>query len=154
MTERQSNYPQDRLGNESRELDEVRAADGMEESGNGYTQVAGGDTGTLVEVYELPEDVRAFNLELIQAYNGSGAAGTIQIVEASKDDQGNLTEVARRSIKYNIADGSDISREYLGREFDSDVIAVDASVAVDIAIGGYADAPEEYEPNAEYTQAP
>jgi hypothetical protein len=157
--EQNENFAQDRLGNVNRVLDDVRAQAGNDAStdsnGNpeGLVDVAGGDTGSDLVVFAVPEGAASFNVEEISAYNSGGTEDTFQILEAELDDDGNITSTTARSVPFNVGAGISRTISYEGREF-AGAVAVNSNFEGTIGVGGKMDRPEELEPASEQTEAP
>lgn len=146
--ERSESYAQDNLGNVNRELDDVRANEGMaggDSDNNGIDQIPGGDTGTDVIVYSLPTHAEEVYVEEIHIYNTSGGPGNVQLYSATLDSNGNVDTTTRRSVPYHVADGDTETYGYSGDSFDQDAIVVNASVAVTVGVSVVVDHPESRE---------
>lgn len=158
MTREQiESYEQDRLGNARRALDTIRAQDGMagaDADNSGIMDIPTGDTGTNQIVYELPDDADSVYLDLVHAHNDSGGPGTFRILEATLDDNGNITGTTRRSVLINVADTATRSIGYEGVEFTEDAIVINSGFQGEFGVAVLADNKEYTEPNSEQTQAP
>lgn len=155
--DREEQFEQDNLGNVNRRLDQVRSLEGMEGSDdddNGIVEIAGGDTGTDLIVYELPTHASRVYLSLIQLYNNSGGAGNYQIYDATLDDQGAVDTTTRRTVPINVADGATRSIGYEGVAFDQDAIVVNAAQTGFVGISVFVDHDQSDEPASEVTQSP
>jgi len=147
-------FKQDRIGTTARELDPIRATDGMSEDG-GLASLAGDGLGTQVVIIEVPDDARGLVLDVIHAYNSSGASGTFKVfsgtyVDPTADDPA-IDETTERSITYTVASSDDRVIDYKGRAFEEDFIAVASDFAGEVALGVYNDYREYIEPDTEQT---
>lgn len=128
------NYKQDRLGNERKELDELRAQEGMvegTETEDGITQVQTQDTGSLNLIYEKPEHANEAILSFIHAYNSLSTSGsTFSLYEVETDDNGSITSQTRRTVPLNVTQGSTRTIGYEGLPFEEDI-------AIESEFGGY-----------------
>lgn len=152
MVDRVENYKQDRYGNVERELDELRGQDGMsgaDADDDGIVDIAPGDTGSNIVVYELPQHTDEAILDLIHAHNNSGAAGTFRILEATLDAGGNITGTTRRSVLINVADGATRALGYEGEPFTEDAIVVNSGFEGEFGFAVLSDHKEYNEENTE-----
>lgn len=145
MTNR-SNYPQDRLGNENREIDDVRGRDGD------MATVDSGSTGTDVVVYELPDDVQEFHLEQIHYSNLTSGSASFEVRSATLNDDGSVDTSTTQTPTYNVSADADEHFEYIGDAFTEDALVVNSDANAQVRFGGYADAKEYHEPAVEQTE--
>lgn len=155
MTRREiETYTQDRQGNVRRELDERRAREGGVDGDNdGYIDIAGGDTGTDLVAYELPDHADQVHLEQVmtRADDGTGG-GTVTILSATLTDDGAVDTTTQRGVPLDMAAAATDAHEIVTAPFTEDAIVVNASVASEVSLGVIADHFEESEPATEETQ--
>ena len=152
MVNKIEEYQQDRYGNSNRKLDQLRGQEGMSGANadnDGILDLAAGDVDTDQIVYEIPDHTDEALLDLIQAHNDSGAAGTFRILEATLDSDGNITGTTRRSVLINVADGATRVIGYEGDPFTEDAIVVNSSFEGEFGIAVLSDHKEYNEPATE-----
>lgn len=145
-------FKQDDLGNVQRELDPVRASVGSSAGGDDPAGYVTASADTYDAVYEIPMDAREFYLELVKVANATGADEDLVIHEGDRDGSGGFENVVQRSVTHTIGDGTSETIEYRGEAFTSDVVLVESADGVEVAVGGYLNTPEEYEPQSEETE--
>lgn len=130
--EEEVNFVQDALGNEKKELDDVRAQDGMTGGGNeGLATFAIGDGET--KIYEIPPEADAVYLSYVMVYGISGNGGTAAPVlnDAITDGDGasgTITSSTERSPPIPVAAGGLRTVGYEGKKFTGDVITANGLV--------------------------
>lgn len=157
MKDQYERFAQDRLGNVERELDEVRAQDGMNDD-NGRVVLAGGDTGDAITVYDIPDDAYAAHLQTLHVYNSTGSDAEVKLYEqadtsvTNTGDSGNIL----RSVTMPVNDGEFFELEYEGEEFDVDGIAIESDQGGDLeaAVSVLLDTKEYEESASEQTATP
>lgn len=150
-------YVQDRLGNVRREIDGLRAQAGMEGAGgdmDGIAEIAGGDTGSDLVAYKIPEHAQQSILIELHAYNSTDTEATYTIKEATLNEDDSVNTVTKRSVPINVAGGATRIHSYEGIPFDSDAIVINAAFEGEIGVGVIDDHHEENEPASEQTEAP
>lgn len=155
MTERTANYPQDRLGNENRELDQLRAQEGMtgaDDDDSGIEEIGTADTGSNVLVYSIPTHADQVVLDLIHAHNSAASEGTFQVFEASLDSNGAIGSTTRRSVPINVSDGVTRAIGYEGEPFTRS-IAVNSEFAGQIGVAVISDHKQSSESASEQTSS-
>lgn len=120
--EEQTQYEQDRLGNERKKLDQLRAQEGMtgaDADDEGIQRVTSTETGTSLTVYSIPTHADEAILDLIHAHNSASSSGTFTVQELQLDGNGNVTGSTRRSVPIDV--GSDATRtiDYEGLPFEN-----------------------------------
>lgn len=148
--EQEVQFEQDRLGNENRKLDTLRAAEGMAGASteDGIVEIDSAVSGNVQVLYSFPTHVdRAFAQEL-HAYNSTGTAGTYSLYEVTLDGAGSVASSERRSVPIHVASVSTRINSYLGLEFDR-AIGVDADFEGFVGVGLVVDHDEENEPQSE-----
>lgn len=154
MPNRNENYPQDRLGNTNRELDQLRSQEGMagaDDDDEGIVTIAAGDVDSDVIVYELPTHADQVILDLVHAHNSTDASGTFQLFSATLDSGGSVNATTRRSVPVNVSDGVTRTIGYEGIPFSEDAIVVNSGFEGDIGIAVLSDHDQSSEPASEQT---
>lgn len=154
MRNRVENYQQDRLGNVNRELDELRAQEGMvgtDDDNMGIQTIGSADTGSNLLVFSKPTHADRVILDLIHAHNSGDAAGTFQIFDAVLDGNGAISSTTRRSVPINVANGSTRSIGYEGKPFEN-AIAINSGFEGEIGLAVISDHDQSSEPNIEQTE--
>lgn len=146
-------FTQDRLGNVNRNLDPIRAIDGMEE-GRGLTEVLVGEEDTPLVLLEIPSGASGFHIEEVHGHNSSDGDGTFTLWSATLDDAGEIDQLTKRSVPFNVGGGVTRTIPYSGKEFGEDAVVIQSGFEGEIAVGGYMDHREEHEPSTEQRQAP
>lgn len=141
---REESYTLDRVGNLSREVDDVKGQDGMSED-NGLVTITGGDTGSPVVVKELAVDARAENIIKVEAVETSGGAGSITIHSATTDSGGSITDTTDRSVTIPLDANGYLDYDYKGKEFSEDAIAVTSATTAEIGVATIVDNREDVE---------
>lgn len=142
-------YVQDRLGNEERQLGEYRARDGD------FVDVAGGDTGTDVKVYELPDDVQEFHITEIQYFDQSSTAATFELYDAELDSNGAVSSKEQITTTFQVTADDDVLYQDLVIEpVTGGAVVINTDSASEVRVGGHAVGDEQYEPASEVTETP
>ena len=124
-------YEQDRLGNERKKLDQLRAQEGMsgaDADDEGIEEIGSAETGTSLTVYSIPTHADQVMLDLIHAHNSAASAGTFTVQEAELDGSGNIVSTTRRSVPINVAADATRAIGYEGLPFEN-AIAVESEFA-------------------------
>lgn len=148
--EQEVQFEQDRLGNENRKLDTLRAQEGMVGGGTeeGIAEFSTAETGAAKVLFSLPTNAsRAFLTEL-HAYNSTGTGGTYSLFEADLDGSGSIVSTTRRSVPIEVVSIATRINSYAGMEFDK-AIAVNSEFGGFIGAGLIVDHDEEDEPESE-----
>lgn len=143
-------YEQDRLGNERKKLDQLRAQEGMtgaDADDEGIETIGTADTGTSLTVYSIPTHADQVILDLIHAHNSVASSGTFTIQELELDGNGNITDSTRRSVPINVAAGATRTLGYEGLPFEN-AIGVDSEFGGVIGFAVLADHKEYVEPGS------
>lgn len=150
-------FEQDRLGNENRKLDPLRALGGQVDGGEGVRIIASNETGTDLIVYSETTDVDEAILLSIVAHNSAPSGNnTFHVVTGDVDanNAGQLSNTTRRSVDYDVAGSMFTKRfEYNGKPFAKS-IGVSAEFAGQVAVGVVEDRKEEVESDTEDTSTP
>lgn len=153
MPDRVENYQQDRLGNTRRELDQLRAQEGMAGSDSddeGIQEVGTADTGSDLLVYSTPTHSDRVILDLVHAHNSAASEGTFQLFEASLNSSGSIVSTTRRSVPINVAAGVTRAIGYEGIPFENS-IAVNSEFAGQVGVAVISDHDQSSEPESEQT---
>lgn len=121
--EEEVNYEQDRLGNERKKLDKLRAQEGAKAGGgpDGIVEITSADTGNTVTVLAKPSHADAMNVVQIQAKNTNPQNGSNFSLYEGEDISGSITSSTRRSVPINVQSGSTRIEEYKGLPFDKSI---------------------------------
>lgn len=143
-------FVQDRLGNERRKLDDVRAYDGSDAGGdnNGLIEISGGEVDADVVAYVPDDDVSEYYLTGIRAFNAGDSAGQFYISEAELDADGNPTSIERRTVDLDMAAESTRAFGYNGAPFEG-VITINSDFEGQISVTVVPDRPVYEEPESE-----
>lgn len=145
-------FEQDRLGNERRKIDSLRAQEGMVGSSaddEGIEDIGSAGTGTVTTLYSLPAHADAVYVSLIHAFNSVGSgANTFTLYEVTLDSGGNITDQTQRSVPINVASGATRSIGYEGLEFNK-AIGVSSEFQGQIGVAVKSDHKEYNEPSSE-----
>lgn len=158
MRDEVTQYEQDRLGNENRKLDELRAQSGQVAGGQeGLREIISNETGTDLIVYSATADVDQAILLSIVAHNSAPSGdNTFHIITGDVDSNnpGQLSNTTRRSVDYDVA-GSMFTKsfDYDGKPFTKS-IGVRSEFAGQVAVGVIEDRKEETETDTEDTSTP
>lgn len=149
--EEETQFEQDRFGNENRKLDTLRAREGMLDSDSqGITEITSANTSSVVTLYSLPTHAdRAIPVEL-HAYNGDSVDGTYSIYDAELDGSNNVTASTRRSVPIEVTSQSTRINSIHGEPVE-EAIAVSSDFEGWVAVGVIADHDQENEPQVEQT---
>lgn len=143
-------FEQDRLGNERRKLDQLRAQEGMtgaDADDEGIEEIGSAETGTSLTVYSIPTHADQVMLDLIHAHNSAASSGTFTIQELELDGNGNITGSTRRSVPINVAAGATRAIGYEGLPFEN-AIGVDSEFAGVVGFAVLSDHKEFVEPGS------
>lgn len=146
-------YEQDRLGNERKKLDKLRAQEGMKgdtADDEGIVTIGTADTGTDILVYSKPTHAQQFMLDLIHAHNSQNTKASFEVLEAELDGAGNITSTTKRSVLIPVTSVTTRAVGYEGEPFTS-ALAVNSEFAGEIGVAVIADHHEENEPASEQT---
>lgn len=150
-------FEQDRLGNENRKLDELRAQGGKVGGGTeGLREIGSADTGTDLIVYSETAGVdEAIILQLTMHNSGPSGGNTLHLLEGDVDanNAGQLSNTTRRSVDYEVVSGNTRVVEYYGKPF-SRSIGFSSEFAGQVAVGVVEDRDESTEPGSEDTSTP
>lgn len=153
VREQEVQFEQDRLGNERRKLDTLRAQEGM--SGDtaddeGIATITTADTGTDVLVYSKPTHAQQYMLDLIHAHNSQNTKASFEILEAELDGAGNITSTTKRSVLIPVTSVTTRAVGYEGIPFEN-ALAVNSEFAGEIGVAVIVDHEESHEPASEQT---
>jgi hypothetical protein len=153
-------FEQDRLGNERRKLDTLRAREGFEgvddesglvEIGSAETSSAPTDTSSIQIAYSLPTHTDQAILEEAHAYNGGSVSGTYSIWELELDNTGSITTQTRRSVPVEVVSAATRINSMHGKPFEG-AIGVSAEFEGFVAVGVIADHDQSSEPSTVQTE--
>lgn len=149
----ETQYEQDRLGNENPKLDELRAQEGMvEPEDGGLIEVTSVDTGSVLLLKSKPTHSDEMILTLIHGYNSVGSGtNTFSLYEVDLDGSGNITGQTRRTVPIHVTSGRTRSIGYDGLPFDK-AIGVKAQFQGHIGVGVISDHKRYDEPQSEVTE--
>lgn len=148
--EEEVQYEQDRLGNENRKLDELRAQEGMSaESEEGIVQFTSVDTGTVQIIQSKPTHADEMIVSLIHGYASVTTSGdTLSLYELDLDGSGDINSQTRRSVPIQVASGNTRSIGYEGVPFTG-AIGVEAEFEGYVGVAFISDHKEYNEPASE-----
>jgi hypothetical protein len=138
-------YEQDRLGNENRKLDTLRGQEGQQTGDSGLTEIGSADTDSVNTLYTLPD--HADRVFVTRAYGFNSVASgnnTFTLFDVELDSDGNITSSNRRSVPLTVGSASTDHYEYEGRAFEND-IGVESEFEGWVGIGLVVDHDEESE---------
>jgi len=121
-------FEQDRLGNERKKLDTLRAQEGMVQNDeDGIVQIGSVKAGTDVIAYSLPGHADEVMVDTLEAYNSKSSGNNIvSLYELTLDSSGNITDTTRRSVPIHVSVDETRKFEYDGEPVDADAIGVNA----------------------------
>lgn len=144
--EEQVNFAQDRLGNEKKELDDVRAQEGNSaDTNSGIVSVAGG---AQELAYKIPDEAEAAHLSYIMLHlpSSAGAAHSVRIEDAELDNNNNITSSTDRSVPISVSPGATRTVGYEGSEFSNGGVSVTETTGgastVEVGLSFYTDTNE------------
>lgn len=141
----QTQYEQDRLGNERRKLDTLRAQEGKVTSDSGLTEIQSADTGSVQILHSAPSHSDQVILDQIRGFNSVGSGNnTMTMYGIQIDSNGNITSSERRSVPLVVGSGSTATYEYDGEPFQNS-IGVSSEFQGWIGVGVYSDHEEQSE---------
>jgi len=141
--EQETQYEQDRFGNERRKLDTLRAREGFEglDTQEGISDITSLDTSTGVDdtgniqiAYSLPTRADRVILDEAHAYNGDSIDATYSLYELDLDSNGNITGQTRRSVPVQVSSQSTRVVSLHGKPYES-AIGVASEFEGKIAVG-------------------
>lgn len=157
MTDRQVQIEQDRLGNENKKLDSLRAQGGQVNSNNeGLLLLNSNESGQDRTVYSKRTDQDELVLMEIHAYNSAPSGdNTFHVVEGNPDSSnaGQMSNTTRRSVQYEVLSNNTRIIEYVGKPFAAS-IGVNSEFGGQFAVGIIEDRKEYTETNTEDTSTP
>lgn len=143
------NYEQDRLGNERRKLDRLRAQEGMVDGDDqGITEITSTNTGTIQTLHSLPAHTDEAIVTELHAYNGDSVSGTYSLYELTLDENGSIASSTRRSVPIDLATDATRINSYEGTPFTG-AIGVSAEFQGWIGVGLLSDHKEYNEADSE-----
>lgn len=151
-------YEQDRLGNEKKKLDEIRAREGNAGGfgGNdGIVEIQGtAETGNAQLLYSNPTHADRVHPKRFYAHNSAPSGNNnFHFVEGELDGSGGLSNTTRRSVDINVDSQTTRIDPYMGQAFERSVGVV-ADFEGQVAIDLISDHDEASEPDTEDTSTP
>lgn len=145
-----TSYPQNRIGNQHRELDEYRARDGA------FLDIAAGDTGGELVLYDFPDDVQEVHVVEIHYFDQSGSAAEFDLRDASLDSSGNITGTSTQiTPQFTVSASSDrVIQGMVMQPFVNDAVAIQTDSESEVRVGLYADSKQYHEAQSEITGTP
>lgn len=140
-------YVQDRQGNSERELGEYVSRDGD------VLDVASGDTGNDLILYDFPDDAQEVHLTQIRYVDISGSAASFELKTATLDSNGNVDTATKQTIDFQVSASSDRVIEWEGEPFTDDAIVVNTDSESEVAVGVRVVHKEYHESASEQTTA-
>lgn len=153
--EEEVQYEQDRLGNENRRLDDLRAQEGKNGLTNddGLVEIGSADTGSSVLIYSKPTHAQQVIPIQLTAFNSVGSGtNTFVLEEATLDGSNNITSTTQRSVPIEVSSGETRIVDYHGLPADR-ALSVDSEFQGQIGVAVISDHQEEHEPASEQTEA-
>lgn len=135
----ETQYEQDRFGNERKKLDTLRAQEGHQDANDGgLTRITSSDTNTDVLLYSFPSNADRGVITSVYGFNSVGSGdNTFTIKDADLDGSNNITSTARRSVPFNVSSMATERYKYEGLPFQK-AIAVESEfegwVAVSLVV--------------------
>lgn len=149
-------YEQDRLGNERKKLDTLRAQEGNAggfDNGEGLARIQSADTGSAQSVYSAPTHADRVWLTRAWGYNSVGSGrNTFHLVEGEAHPNG-FSNTTRRSIDIEVNSSNTRPIDISGKEFTEDIGVVsefEGQVGIEVIVSHR----QENEPNTEVTGTP
>lgn len=150
-------YEQDRLGNENRKLDTLRAQGGKVVSDNeGILLLNSNESGQDRTVYSKRTDQDELIAIQITAYNSAPSGNNTFHLVGGNPDSGNVGQMSnttRRSVDFEVQSNNTRIIEYEGKPFSSS-IGVNSEFGGQFGVAVIEDRKEEVERNTEDTSTP
>lgn len=149
-------FKQDRLGNSRRELDTLRAQEGMSgfNDDEGIVQIQSADTGSDLLILSKPTHAQDMFITQLHAFNSNPTAGdTFSVFEADLDGSGSITSTTRRSVPHQVDSATTAYIDYEGESFEK-AISITAEFEGQVGVAVVSDHHEENEPASEITESP
>lgn len=131
--EEQVEFQQDRLGNEKKKLDTLRAQEGMIDGDDeGIVEVGSANAGLdEVTVLALPDHTDRAIVQTVEAYNSASSGDdTMTLLSLDLDSSGNVNDSTRRSVPIKVPTDSTEKFDYDGKPFEK-------AIGVSVEFEGY-----------------
>lgn len=141
-------YEQDRLGNERKKLDTLRAQSGMVDgTEEGIVHVGSADTGSTLIAFSLPTNVDKAIVRTVEGFNSVGSGdNTMSLYSLSLDSNGNISSSQRRSVPIEVQSSNTRKHDYDGKPF-TQAIGISAEFEGYVGVSIIADHEEDTEGN-------
>jgi len=152
----ETQFEQDRLGNENAKLDKLRAREGMSglDTSNGIANIGSADTGSYKTVYSIPTHASRAIAVQVWGYNSVGSGNnTFTLGQSTLNGSGSITSTVQRSVPIAVGSASTRVETYKGLPFDS-AISVKSEFQGQVGVAVISDHDREDEPAVEVTQSP
>lgn len=133
-------FEQDRLGNERRKLDALRAQEGNAggfDNGEGLAEMGSAETGSAQTVYSAPTRANAVYLTRVWGYNSVGSGNnTFHLVDGDAHGNG-FSNTTRRTVDIEVASSNTRAEPINAKEFTNDIGVVtdfQGQVGVEIVV--------------------
>lgn len=149
-------FEQDRLGNERRKLDTLRAQEGNAggfDNGEGLARIQSADTGSAQSVYSASTHANRVWITRVWGYNSVGSGrNTFHLVEGEAHPNG-ISNTTRRTVDIEVNSSNTRSEDIRSKEFTNDIGAVsefEGQIGIEVIVAHR----EENEPASEETSTP
>lgn len=149
-------FEQDRLGNERRKLDVLRAQEGNAgglDNGEGLAHIGSAETGSAQTLYSSPTHANKVYITRVWGYNSVGSGrNTFHLVDGDAHSNG-FSNTTRRTVDIEVASSNTRSEDINAKEFGNDVGVVsefEGQIGLEIIV----DHEQAQEPNSEVTGTP
>jgi len=117
-------YVADKEGNSYREIDSLRAQEGVKGLGtkNGLENIGSADTGTVQLLFSRPTHATRMWVKSVTGFNSVGSgANTLTLYDVVLGSGGSITSQTQRSVPLNVSSGSTQTFNYDGDAFSHHV---------------------------------
>jgi len=152
----ETQYEQDRLGNEKAKLDELRAQEGNSGLGtsDGIVNIGSADTGVYKTAYSIPTHASRVIAVQVWGFNSVGSGNnTFTLGEATLNGTGSIVSTTQRSVPIAVGSGSTRVETYKGLPFTK-AIAVSSEFQGQVGVAVISDHDREDDTAVEVTQTP
>lgn len=149
-------YEQDRLGNERKKIDTLRAQEGNEglDTDEGIAEIGSAGTGSSQLLYSKPTHAQRVFVTQVWGFNSVGSGDNSFILEeATLDGSNSISSSKQRSVPIVVDSATTRVEEYEGMEFDG-AISVNSEFQGQVGIAVVSDHEEYHEPASEQTESP
>lgn len=154
--EQEVQYEQDRLGNERRKIDTLRAQEGNAggfDNGEGLAHIGSAETGSAQTLYSSPTHADNVYITRVWGFNTVGSGNnTFHLVDGNAHGNG-FSNTTRRTIDIEVASSNTRSEPINAKEFTNDVGVVsefEGQIGLEVVV----DHKEQNEPESEVTGTP